>query len=35
VQQVGLLNGLDIDLALYPVGAFLGDALLLELIGQL
>jgi hypothetical protein len=35
VQQVRLLDGLDVDLSLYPVGAFLGDALLLELVGKL
>jgi hypothetical protein len=35
VQQVGLFDGVDVDLALYPGGAFLGDTLLLELVGKL
>lgn len=35
MQQVGLLDGFDVDLSLYPIGAFLGDALLLEFVGEL
>ena len=35
VEQVGLLDGLDVHLCSYPVGALLGDALLLELVGEL
>lgn len=34
MQEVGPLDGLDVHLALDPIGALLGDALLLELIGQ-
>ena len=30
-----MLDGLDVHLALYPVGALLGDAFLLELVGEL
>jgi hypothetical protein len=35
VQKVGLLDGFDIHLALYPAGAFFGEALLPERLGQL
>ena len=35
VKQVRLLDGLDVDLFFDPVSAFLRDALLLELVGEL
>jgi hypothetical protein len=34
VKQIGLFKSLDVYLALNPVGALLGDAFLLELIGE-
>ena len=30
-----MLDGFDVDLVLHPIGAFFGDALLLELVGKL